>query len=259
MYPVLIDLGVYQLRSYGVFVALAILTGIWFTTREASRTGLDPAVVTDAAWPIVLAALVGARLYYVAFNDPADYLARPLEILAVWHGGLSVHGALLAGLLAAVWYARRRRLGFWRFAEVVAPGVILGQTVGQIACLLNGDTYGKPTALAWGIVFTDPRAMAPVGVPLHPIQLYELLAYLAVFLVVWRVSRRPSQEGAVVLTYAFGYGLARFVVEFFRGDPPVVAGVIVPQALSALLVVAAGAAWWWRRGSSMERDLVGVR
>lgn len=249
MYPVLLDLGFYQLRSYGVFVAIAILTGIWYSTREARRRGLDPSIITDGAVLIVGAGLVGARLYYVAFSQPGYYLAHPLEILAVWHGGLSVHGGLLGGLLAAAWYIRRRGLPFWRFADTVAPGLVLGQTAGQVACLLNGDTYGRPSDLPWAITFTDPRVMAPLGVPLHPIQIYELLAYLAVFLAVRQVSRRAVREGAVVLTYAIGYGVARLVMEFFRGDPPVVAGIIVPQAVSILLVAAAVTAWWTRRAS----------
>lgn len=247
MYPVLLDLGFFQLRSYGVFVALAILTGIWFSTREARRKELDASVVTDAAWLIVGAGLLGARLYYIAFSHPAYYLAHPFEMLAVWHGGLSVHGALLGGLLAGVWHLYRRGLPFWRFADLVAPALILGQTVGQIACLLNGDTYGRPTTLPWAITFTDPQAMAPLGVALHPIQLYELLAYLAVFLVVCQVSRRVKQDGVVILTYAVGYGVARFAMEFFRGDPPVVAGMIVPQAISVLLVAVALGVWWYRR------------
>lgn len=247
MYPVLLDLGFYQLRSYGVFVAIAILTGIWFSTREARRKGLDPSVVTDAAWPIVLVGLVGARLYYIAFSEPAYYLAHPFEILAVWHGGLSVHGGLIGGFLAGMWHIRRRGLPFWRFADIVAPGLILGQTVGQIACLLNGDTYGRLTTLPWAITFTDPHAMAPRGVPLHPIQIYELFAYLAVFLVVWQVSRHAKQDGAVILTYAVAYGIVRFAMEFFRGDPPILAGIIVPQAWSALLIAVALGVWWYRR------------
>ena len=258
MYPVLLDLGVYQLRAYGVFAALAILTSIWYAGREARRKDLDPALVTDAAWPIVLAGLAGARLYYVAFNDPGAYLARPLEVLAVWQGGLSVHGALLGGLVAGVWYVRRRGVSFWKFADIVAPGLILGQAVGQVACLLNGDTYGKPTTLPWAITFTDPRAMAPLGVPLHPIQIYELVAYLAVFLVVRRVSRVATRDGAVVLAYAVAYGVARFVMEFVRGDPPVVAGVIVPQAISALLVAVGVAVWGARRRAAPDRGLVGA-
>lgn len=255
MYPVLLDLGFYRLRSYGVFVALAILVAMWFAAREARRKGWAPTVVWDAAWPVVLVGLVGARLYYILFNDPGYYLARPLEIFAVWHGGLSVHGALLGGLLAVLWYVRRRSLPFWRFADVVAPGLILGQTVGQLACLLNGDTYGKPTTVAWAITFTDPRAMAPLGVPLHPIQVYELLAYGALFGLVWTVARHATRDRTVVLTYATGYGVVRFVVEFFRGDPPAVAGIIVPQAISVLLVVAAIGAWWLRRPVALQRGL----
>ncbi|MBI4608811.1 MAG: prolipoprotein diacylglyceryl transferase [Candidatus Rokubacteria bacterium] len=243
MYPVLLDLGFYELRSYGVFVAIAIVAGIWFSARGARLKGLDPSAITDASWPIVVAGLVGARLYYIAFSEPAYYLAHPFEILAVWHGGLSVHGALLGGLAAALWDIRRRGVRFWRFADAVAPGLILGQTVGQIACLLNGDTYGRPTTLPWAITFTDPRAMAPLGVPLHPIQIYELFAYLAVFLVVWQVSRHAKQDGAVILSYAVAYGVVRFAMEFFRGDPPVVAGIIVPQAMSVLLLAGALVAW----------------
>jgi phosphatidylglycerol:prolipoprotein diacylglycerol transferase len=95
--------------------------------------------------------------------------------------------------------------------------------------------------------------MGPVGVPLHPIQVYELLAYGAVLLVVWGVARRRTRDGTVTLTYAVGYGVARFAVEFFRGDPPVVAGVIVPQALSAALVAVAAATWWLRRSALPAR------
>jgi phosphatidylglycerol:prolipoprotein diacylglycerol transferase len=259
MYPVLLDLGFFQLRSYGVFVALAILAAIWFSTSEARRKGLDASVVTDAAWLIVGAGLLGARFYYIAFSQPAYYLAHPFEILAVWHGGLSVHGALLGGLLAGVWHLYHRGLPFWRFADLVAPGLILGQTVGQIACLLNGDTYGSPTNLPWAITFTDPQAMAPLGVALHPIQLYELLAYLAVFLVVCQVSRRAKQDGVVILTYAVGYGVARFAMEFFRGDPPVVEGIIVPQAMSALLVAAGVGAWWFLRAQVPDQGRLRAR
>lgn len=255
MYPVLLDLSFYQLRSYGLFVAVAILAAVWFSAREARRRGLDPAVVTDGALLIVGAGLLGARLYYVAFSQPGYYLARPFEILAVWHGGLSVHGALLGGLLAGIGHVRRRGLTFWRFADIVAPGLILGQTVGQVACLLNGDTYGKPTMLPWAITFTDPRAMAPLGVPLHPIQFYELLAYLVVFLLVRAVGQRARREGAVILAYAAGYGVARFSMEFFRADPPVVAGIIVPQAFSVLLIALAVAAWGARRVGPSGRRL----
>lgn len=239
MYPILVDLGVWQLRSYGLFVALAVLVGIWWSAREAERRGFTRDLVCDAAWTITIAGFAGARLWYVLFSEPAVYLARPWEILAIWQGGLSMHGALVAGTVAGTWWIRRRGLPFWRFADAVVPGLILGQAVGQIGCLLNGDTYGKPTDLPWAIVFTHPEAMAPLGVPLHPIQVYELIGYTAVFLVVHWMARSAARDGAVVLTYAVLYGVVRFAMEFFRGDPPLVGGLIVPQLISVGLVVAA--------------------
>lgn len=239
MYPILLDLGIWQIRSYGLFVAIAILVGIWWSAREAERCGLARSFVYDAAWVITLAGFAGARLWYAIFSEPEVFLQNPWEIFALWHGGISMHGALVAGTLAGAWWIGRHGLQFWRFGDAIAPGLILGQVVGQIACLLNGDTYGRPTDLPWAIVFTHPQAMAPLGVPLHPVQIYELLAYLAVFLVVQRVARSSAPDGAVLLTYAGVYGIARFTMEFFRGDPPAVAGIIVPQAVSAVLVIAA--------------------
>ncbi len=239
MFPILLDLGVWQLRSYGVFVAIALLVGIWWSAREAERRGFARSLVYDAAWAITLAGFVGARLWYALFSEPQTFLARPWEIFAIWHGGLSMHGALIAGSAAGAWWIHRHGLPFWRFADAVAPGLILGQAIGQIACLLNGDTYGTPTDLPWAIVFTRPHALAPLGVPLHPIQVYELLAYLAVFVVVQRIARSAWRDGAVLLAYGVLYGAVRFAMEFFRGDPPVLAGVIVPQAISVAIVVGA--------------------
>lgn len=254
MYPILLDFGWWQLRSYGVFVALAIVVGIWWSAREGERRGFPRAIVYDFAQVATIAGLVGARLYYVVFSEPATYLVHPWEIFAVWHGGLSMHGGLIAGILAGVWFIRRRGLPFWRFADVAAPGLILGQTAGQIACLLNGDTYGKLTMLPWAITFTDPHAMAPLNVPLHPIQIYELLAYGAVFLVVQRIARSRAGDGATAMTYAVVYGVVRFAMEFFRGDPPIAAGIVVPQAASALLVAGGLVGAWLIRQSARRAD-----
>lgn len=238
MYPVLLHVGSWELRSYGVFVAIAVFVGIWWSAREGERRGFSRQAIYDFATVTLIAGFIGARLYYVLLSEPQTYLQNPWEILAVWHGGLAMQGGLLAGLLAGVWYVRRHGLPFWRFSDAVIPGLILGQTVGQIACLLNGDTYGKPTTLPWAIVFTNPEAMAPLGIPLHPIQVYELLAYLVVFVVVHRVARRTNRPGAVTVTYAVLYGVARFAMEFFRAEPPTIAGIVVPQAMSALLAAA---------------------
>lgn len=246
MYPVLLHIGSFELRSYGVFIAVAILVGGWLVAREAPRRGVDPARVWDFVFIATLAGIIGSRAYFVLVSEPAWFREHPWDIVAVWKGGMAIHGGLLAGLGAGVWFCRRHRIPFFRFADVAAPGLILGQTVGQVACLLNGDTYGKPTTLPWAITFTDPRSFAPLGIPLHPLQVYEGLAYLAVFLLVWGLRRPCVREGNLFLVYVAGYAVARFAMEFFRADPPMIGGLIVPQVVS---VVALAAALWfgWRQ------------
>jgi phosphatidylglycerol:prolipoprotein diacylglycerol transferase len=240
MYPVLVQLGTFELRSYGIILALSFFLGLWLSAREAKTRGLDPALVHDFAFYALLGGIVGARIYYVVFSDPAYFLQKPWEIVAVWHGGIGIIGALAGGFLAALWYCRKKQLSFWRFADALAPGVALGQAAGVIACLLNGDSYGRPADVAWAITYTDPRAMAPLNVPLHPVEIYEMAAYLLVFLLVWQTRGKFRTPGFAFLTYLAGYGAARFAVEFFRGNPAILAwGIPAAQVFAVVLVLAA--------------------
>ncbi|HSA69458.1 MAG TPA: prolipoprotein diacylglyceryl transferase [Burkholderiales bacterium] len=247
MYPVLFKLGNFELRSYGVIVALSFLLALWVSTREAKRKGLDPALIQDFAFYAFLGGIVGARIYFVLFSDPAHFLQKPWEILAIWRGGIGIIGALLGGLSVALWYCRKKGLSFWRFADTLAPGAILGQAAGILACLLNGDSYGKPTDLAWSIAYTDPSAMAPLNTPLHPVELYEMAAYLLVFLLIWQTRRRFSTDGFVFLTFLAGYGAARFAVEFFRGNPAIFAlDIPAAQVFASVLILIATAGFYLR-------------
>jgi phosphatidylglycerol:prolipoprotein diacylglycerol transferase len=240
MYPVLIQLGTFELRSYGIIVALSFFLALWLSLREAKRSGLDPAFVHDFAFYALLGGIVGARIYYVVFSNPAYFVQKPWEIVAVWHGGIGIIGALLGGFLTALWYCRKKQLSFWRFADTLAPGVALGQAAGVIACLLNGDSYGKPADVAWAITYTDPRALAPLNIPLHPVEIYEMAAYLLVFLLVWQTRGKYKTPGFAFLTYVAGYGAARFAVEFFRGNPAIFAwGIPAAQVFGAALALAA--------------------
>ena len=223
MYPVLIQLGTFELRSYGIIVALSFFLGLWLSTKEAKRRGLDPGLVQDFALYALAGGIIGARLYFVLFSKPSYFLQNPWEIVAIWHGGIGIIGALLGGLVTTLWYCRRKKLSFWRFADTLAPGVVLGQAAGTLACLLNGDSYGRPTDLAWAITYTDPRAMAPLNVPLHPVEIYEMAIYFLVFLLVWQTRKKYKTDGFAFLTYLAGYGAARVSVEFFRGSPAIFA------------------------------------
>lgn len=252
MYPVLVQLGTFELRAYGVIVALSFLLALWLSAKEAKRKGLDPALVQDFAFYALLGGIAGARIYFVMFSQPAYFLSKPWEILAIWHGGLGIIGALVGGFLAALWYCRKMGLSFWRLADTLAPGIILGQAAGILACLANGDSYGKATDLAWAITYTNPRAMAPLNVPLHPIELYEMAAYLLVFLVVWGTRQKYKTEGFAFLTYVAGYGAVRFFLEFFRGHPAIFAlDIPAAQVFGVALVLLALAGFFAiRRASS---------
>jgi phosphatidylglycerol---prolipoprotein diacylglyceryl transferase len=239
MYPVLFEIGGFQIRSYGVIVALSFLIALWMSTREAERKGLDPKLVQDFAVYGLLGGLVGARLYFVLFSAPGYFLEHPWEIFAVWSGGIGVIGSLIGGFIVAVWFCRRRNISLLRFGDTLVPGMALGQTLGQFACLLNGDSYGRPTDLPWAITYTDPRSMAPLNIPLHPIEIYEMAAYFLVFLMVWKIRKHSRIDGFTFLTYLAGYGLARFLVDFFRGDPAIFAwGIQAAQLFGIAMMVA---------------------
>lgn len=240
MFPILIKLGSIEIRSYGVMIALAFVAGLIVGVKEAKRRGVNPDLIHDFLAYAMLGGILGARLYYVAVSEPLWYLSHPGQILAVWKGGLSIHGGIVGGLLAGVWFTRRRRLGFWKFADLLTPSLILGQTIGRLACVLNGCSYGKPAPdLPWAVVFTDLNAQAPLGVPLHPTQFYELFTDLGIFLLLWGLRKRLTAfDGQLFLIYGICYGVARFVLEAFRGDS-LMLGDFMPVAQAMSLVILA--------------------
>jgi len=238
MYPVLVEFGSFQIRSYGVIVALSFLIALWMSTREAQRKGLDPKLVQDFAVYGLLGGIVGARLYFVLFSAPGHFLEHPWEIFAVWSGGIGVIGALIGGFLVAVWFCSKRKISLLRFGDTLAPGAALGQTFGQFACLFNGDSYGRPTDVPWAITYTDPRSLAPLNIPLHPVEIYEMTAYFLVFLIIWKTRKKHTLDGFTLFTYFAGYGLVRFIVDFFRGDPAMFAwGIQAAQMFGAAMIL----------------------
>ncbi|MFQ5684479.1 MAG: prolipoprotein diacylglyceryl transferase [Candidatus Binatia bacterium] len=239
MYPILFQLGSFEVRSYGIIVTLAFFTALWLSAKEAQKKGLDPSLIQEFAFYALFWGVIGARIYFILFSNPAYFLQNPWEIPAVWHGGIGIIGAILGGLIAALWYCRKKNISFLRFADVLAPGIPLGQTVGQFACLLNGDSWGKPTDLPWAITYTDARSLAPLNVSLHPIEIYEMFAYFLVFLFVWRTREKYQTDGFAFFTYLVAYGVARFSVEFFRGRPAIFAwGIPAAQVFGVAMILA---------------------
>lgn len=243
MYPVALQLGPLAIRFYGLMYALAIVIGVVLLKREVKRKGwqLSEDNLMNFVFIVVVAGILSARAYYVLFNW-RYYWANPLEIPAIWHGGLAIHGALLGGIGVGIWFARRHHLSFWALADLVAPVLVLGQTFGRFGNFMNGDAHGVPTSMPWGVIF-PPASIAGSQfgqVPLHPTMLYEMVIDFAIFLYLWKIRTRPCQDGFVFSLYVILYSLGRFVVSLFRADDLMIGTLRAPHVISFILIVLFG-------------------
>jgi phosphatidylglycerol---prolipoprotein diacylglyceryl transferase len=243
MDPMLIEIGPFAVRWYGLMYVLAMLVGGWLVGREAARKGIP--LSADARWNFItivfLFGILGGRIYYVIFNW--DYYgANPAEIPAIWHGGLAIHGGLIGGTLAGLWYVRRHRLPFWRLADACSPSIILGQAFGRFGNFMNGEVHGTPTDLPWGIVFPpDSPAGREFGqVPLHPAMLYELGLNLIVFVILWAFRKRPTQDGFLFCAYLILYSIVRFFVSMIRAEDLYMGPFRAPHVVSVIVIVVIG-------------------
>jgi phosphatidylglycerol---prolipoprotein diacylglyceryl transferase len=239
--PVAVDIGGVAIRWYGLTLALAIVVAYVLAAREAARLHLRPGLVADGALWIGIAALVGGRLLFIAQNGVADLATHPAHIFMIWMGGLSFYGGLAAGLGAIVVLARRRGVSWRVVADVAAPAAAIGQAIGHVGCLIGGDSAGIPTDLPWAVVYRNPGAMAPLGIPLHPTQAYEAIALAGLFVVLRAVRRRlAAVPGSLTAVYLGGLALIRFLLFFLRDEPAVLLGLKTAQWIGlGILVVAA--------------------
>ena len=248
--PVALRVGPLAVHWYGLMYVLAFVQFVWLGRRHLERRrdlGLSPVLVDDLMFWGVLGVILGGRLGYVLFYKPLDFLADPASILAVWQGGMSFHGGFVGVLVAVALLARRRRLRWLEVTDFIAPLVPLGLALGRVGNFINGELWGRPTDVPWGMVF--PLADA---VPRHPSQLYQAgLEGAALFLLLWWFARRPRPLGQVSALFLLGYGTARFTVEFFR-EPDAHLGLLglglsMGQWLSVPMLAAGAAMWVWSR------------
>jgi len=242
MHPVLFDFHGLTIYSYGVLLAASYLLGLQFALIRARRRGLDGQRVMDLGIWIIVSALVGAKLLLFVV-DFKQFTSNPRELLGLARSGGVFYGGLIAAVTVALIYLRRHRLPLWTTTDVFAPGIALGHVIGRMGCLLAGCCFGKPTSVPWAITFTDPAAAAnvgtPLGVPLHPTQLYEAGAELLIlgFLLLWE-RRGRGFPGRTFWSYMLLYGVSRFIIEFYRGDSRgmVLNALSTSQFVSVILV-----------------------
>jgi len=257
MHPVFLRLGPIEIRYYGLMYVISFILGYFIVRAEARRRGFfaKSEDVLDLLLVTIPLGILFARLYYVVFMWDL-YRSAPWEIVMVWHGGLAIHGGIIGGALGILVVARWKRIPFWRLADVIAPAVALGLVLGRIGNFLNGDAFGTPTTLPWGVVFplASPAGQAYPGQPLHPAMLYEAMGNLLVVALLWGLRKRPAKDGFLVSTYFISYGVVRFACEFFRGDALMLGPWRAAQVASVLLILVFGA-WLlsgrlWRRSSA---------
>jgi phosphatidylglycerol:prolipoprotein diacylglycerol transferase len=225
MHPTLIDAGWFQIRSYGFMLAASFLAGIYLASWRARRQGVKPQYLLDLSVYIIIAAVVGSRLFYVLFHL-GDY-ANPLRIFALWEGGATFYGGLILAITASVWFTRRKNLAFLGVADIMAPSIALGMAITRIGCFLSGCCYGSPTEMPWGVLFptscpageSAAEAAFALGVDfvhLHPSQLYSSLYGFVILAVLLLVEPRLRRQGALFGLLLILAGIARFTVDFFR-------------------------------------------
>lgn len=218
MHPVLFQLGPITIYTYGLFVATGLLLGITLALRQARREGLNSQLLLDMFFYIILAAIIGARILYVIQNV-SSYRGNPLAVFKLWEGGLVFHGGLLGAIPVAWFFIKRYDLSFWSVFDVVAPSLAIGQALGRIGCFFAGCCYGIPTDVPWAVTFTHPRSLAPLGIALHPTQLYSSLGCFIIFFVLVGLRKHRSFSGQLACLYLLFHSVFRFSVEFLRGDP----------------------------------------
>jgi len=223
LHPILFSVGSLHFPTYGAVMVLAMLAAVYTILRLGRREGLDSGLLLDFSTWLLLVALAGAKVLMV-ISDWGYYRRYPGEIFS-WNtflaGGV-FYGGFIAALVFAVWYIRLHHLPFWKVVDVYAPAISLGLGVGRIGCFAAGCDYGKPTASAWGVVFTNPIAHevsgVPLNIPLYPTQPIMCLASLSIFaILIWRYSRK-TRDGEIFVLYLALYAGARYFIEFLRGD-----------------------------------------
>jgi phosphatidylglycerol:prolipoprotein diacylglycerol transferase len=271
------QIGPLYVRFYGIILMTGALMGGWLATREAKRRGIDPEIVWDMLIWLIIGGVIGARLWHVFTPSPSALVVDPLtgqlvnpyfaggtvrflDILSIWKGGLGIPGAVIGGVIALYFYARKHKLDFLEWLDIGAPSIALGQAIGRFGNLFNQELYGAPTNLPWKL-FIDPQHRLPGFENIdyyHPLFAYEAILNLAnMFLLLWvtRNYEHNRRKGDVFLVYLIFYPLVRFSLDFLRLDASQIGGININQTFMAVVAVIAAAVLIWRHRPGQDRSV----
>ncbi len=225
MHPKLIEIGNFYIPTYGFFVALGVILGVWLTLKLAAKEGFSKEQVDqigNLAIYSILGGLLGSKLLLIIV-DLKYYIQNPGDLIYVVRSGGVYYGGLIGGLITGIYFFRKYKLPVWKVGDIAAPHIALGQFFGRLGCFSAGCCYGKQCACGWGITFHSEFAHnvvgTPLGIPLYPTQLMHAFSNLFIFLIL-RFYFYPKKkfEGQILWFYVLFYSITRFIIEFFRGD-----------------------------------------
>lgn len=223
----LFGIGYFYVNIFGFFVALGVLVGTLISIKEAKRNKFDIDTLLNVIIIAILGGVLGARMYYVLAFNLEYYLNNPIKIFAIRDGGLSIQGGLIGGIAFSLVYAKIKKINVLKIADIIAPGLILGQAVGRIGCDVLGVKVSTPY----------PWAVNVSGDLFHPAQIYESILNYILFGVLWARRKSIKYDGQLFFTYLIGFSINRFIVEFFRSNPIVFKQLTVAHFTSVVMIV----------------------
>jgi phosphatidylglycerol---prolipoprotein diacylglyceryl transferase len=254
MHPILFHIGGIPVFSYGVLVATGVLLSLWWGRRIAPQVGVDPEKLWNMGIYMVLAALLIAKVWLI-LSDWSFYAANPREIFSVntFQSGGTFYGGLVGSIGTIILYTYFQKMNVLRTFDVCTASLPLGHSIGRLGCFAAGCCYGKPTSVPWSVVFSNPVAAqiagTPLGIHIHPTQLYESFLELCNFFVLMWLWKRQRFAGQIFGAYMILYGVERGIIEFFRGDPGrtlMFHDRISLMQVTSIVMILAGSLLWWR-------------
>ncbi len=236
--PIIFTIGPFVVRWYSLILLTAIGIGIWLTAHEWECRGFKKDDIYEISIYIIAGGLIGARLFHVLDHWSHDFAANPIRAFYIWEGGLAIWGAMVGGLAAAAIICRKQGWRFPVLLDAAAPGLVLAQAIGRLACVITGDAMGKPTSGPFGFAYTSPNALVPkLGVYYTPMPVYEIVVNLVIFAILWKLRKRNWADGRLFLAYLILYSIERFFLAFTGSYRIIAFGLTQSQIVAAFGLV----------------------
>lgn len=253
--PVALNLGPLQINWYSLILMLAIIAAVGIAIWEGKRKGISADFILSLAPWVLLGGIIGARLFHVV-DKWSYYAANPIQIVAIWQGGLAIWGALAGGGAAAFIYARFSKIPYGRLFDTLVPALLAAQIIGRFACIIDGDAVGGASNLPWAFTYINPGAMVPsglLGVPIHPYPVYDQIWNLMGLAIALKLRRHLKTDGLLFLSYLGIYAAGRLVFSYVRQENVWFWGLQEAQLIAiAILIISAGAILYLHKKSKVD-------